>query len=83
MPHKPIVVATWAGSDPSLPAILLNSHYDVVPAVLDHWHTDPFTPTRKDGRIYARGTQDMKVIVVGPARVRTGIAQHALPAHTH
>lgn len=27
----------------------------------DHWHTDPFEPTRKDGKIYARGTQDMKV----------------------
>lgn len=38
-----------------------------VPAVTDHWATDPFEPTRKDGKIYARGTQDMKVleIVVG------------------
>lgn len=31
--------------------------------MLDHWDTDPFVPTRKDGKIYARGTQDMKVRV--------------------
>lgn len=30
VPNKPIVLATWPGSDPSLPSILLNSHYDVV-----------------------------------------------------
>lgn len=31
VPKKPIVILTWVGSDPSLPAILLNSHMDVVP----------------------------------------------------
>lgn len=30
MPGKPIVLATWKGQDPSLPSVLLNSHYDVV-----------------------------------------------------
>ena len=34
-------------------------HIDVVPPG-DGWKTDPFTPTEKDGFIYARGTQDMK-----------------------
>ncbi len=62
MPNKPVVLATWSGSEPALPSLLLNSHYDVVPAVLDHWATAPFTPTRKEGRIYARGTQDMKCV---------------------
>jgi acetylornithine deacetylase/succinyl-diaminopimelate desuccinylase-like protein len=28
---KPIVVAKWIGSDASLPVVVLNSHYDVVP----------------------------------------------------
>nr|CAD7589797.1 unnamed protein product [Timema genevievae] len=28
---KPIVVITWRGSEPALPAILLNSHMDVFP----------------------------------------------------
>ena len=30
---KPVLIATWAGEEPSLPSLLLNSHYDVVPAV--------------------------------------------------
>lgn len=31
VPEKPVVVLTWIGSHPELPAILLNSHMDVVP----------------------------------------------------
>jgi succinyl-diaminopimelate desuccinylase len=34
-------------------------HIDVVPAG-DGWDTDPFEPVEKDGKIFARGTQDMK-----------------------
>ncbi len=34
-------------------------HVDVVPAG-DKWDTNPFVPVIKEGRIYARGTQDMK-----------------------
>ncbi len=34
-------------------------HIDVVPPG-DGWSSDPFTPTVKDGFIYARGAQDMK-----------------------
>ena len=36
-----------------------NSHYDVVP-VTDDWKTDPFNPVVKRGRLYGRGTSDMK-----------------------
>jgi succinyl-diaminopimelate desuccinylase len=39
--------------------LLLNGHYDVVPA--GHgWSTDPFQPIVRDGRIYGRGSADMK-----------------------
>lgn len=34
-------------------------HVDVVPAG-DKWDTNPFVPVIKEGKIYARGTQDMK-----------------------
>ncbi len=34
-------------------------HVDVVPPG-DGWDSDPFVPVHKDGKIYARGTQDMK-----------------------
>jgi aminoacylase len=30
-PKKPILVMTWAGLEPELPAVCLNSHMDVVP----------------------------------------------------
>ena len=34
-------------------------HVDVVPAG-EGWESEPFTPLIKDGKVYARGTQDMK-----------------------
>lgn len=64
VPHKPIVVATLLGTNPSLPGVLLNSHYDVVPALIDHWTEGPFMGRRVNGRIYGRGTQDMKSVCV-------------------
>ena len=60
--NKPCLVATRAGTDPSLPGILLNSHYDVVPALLEHWDVEPFEAILKDGKIWGRGTQDMKCV---------------------
>jgi succinyl-diaminopimelate desuccinylase len=37
----------------------INGHYDVVPA-MSSWQTDPFNCVIKNGRIYGRGTEDMK-----------------------
>ncbi|CAM9957466.1 unnamed protein product [Sphacelaria rigidula] len=56
----------WPGSKPELPRVLLNSHYDVVPAMAEHWDTDPFAAVKDEasGRIYGRGTQDMKCVCV-------------------
>lgn len=48
MAGKPIAIATWKGRDESLESILLNSHMDVVPAVLvrfSHTHTYLRLPT--------------------------------------
>jgi aminoacylase len=60
---KPIVVMTWLGTDPALPAVLLNSHTDVVPVFPEFWKHDPFGAIIDDnGDIYARGTQDMKSV---------------------
>ena len=60
--HSPVVVAHWPGKDSSLPILLLNSHYDVVPADLEAWTKAPFGAERRDGKIYGRGTQDMKCV---------------------
>jgi aminoacylase len=60
---KPVLVATLLGTEPSLPTVVLNSHYDVVPAMLEHWHIDPWAAVELEGRIYGRGAQDMKCVV--------------------
>ena len=60
--NSPVVVARWAGTNPDLPIILLNSHYDVVPADMDDWTVEPFAGLRKDGKVYGRGAQDMKCV---------------------
>lgn len=41
------------------PHLCFAGHIDVVPPG-SGWDTDPFEPTLKDGKVYARGTQDMK-----------------------
>lgn len=40
--------------------IVLSGHTDVVPVKDQPWTQDPFTLTERDGRIYGRGTSDMK-----------------------
>jgi succinyl-diaminopimelate desuccinylase len=43
------------------PLLCFAGHTDVVPTgPLEQWHSDPFTPTHRDGRLYGRGAADMK-----------------------
>ncbi|XP_055906622.1 aminoacylase-1-like [Eupeodes corollae] len=60
---QPIVVVTWLGTNPELPSIMLNSHMDVVAAFPENWSHPPFAADiDSEGRIFARGAQDMKSI---------------------
>ena len=46
---------------PDVPGgIILSGHTDVVPVDDQPWDTDPFTVTEKDGKLFGRGTADMK-----------------------
>ncbi|WP_300547608.1 acetylornithine deacetylase [Roseovarius sp.] len=40
--------------------VVLSGHTDVVPVDGQDWSTDPFTVVEKNGRLYGRGTCDMK-----------------------
>ena len=51
----------WARRGSAVPLLCFAGHTDVVPAgPLDKWHSDPFTPTVRDGMLYGRGASDMK-----------------------
>ena len=47
--------------DPAKPTVLVYGHYDVMPVdPVDLWHTAPFEPVIKEGRIWGRGANDDK-----------------------
>ncbi|MGH6782199.1 MAG: M20/M25/M40 family metallo-hydrolase, partial [Sphingomonadaceae bacterium] len=40
--------------------VVLSGHTDVVPVAGQDWTSDPWTLTERDGKLYGRGTCDMK-----------------------
>src|ERR1700760_465528 len=40
--------------------VVLSGHTDVVPVDGQEWSSDPFALTERDGRLYGRGTSEMK-----------------------
>ena len=76
-PGKRNLIATSgpAGTD----GLILTGHMDVVPTEGQPWSSDPFDLTERDGRLYGRGTADMKGFIaatlaalerVNPRRLR-------------
>ncbi|MBK1783051.1 M20/M25/M40 family metallo-hydrolase [Prauserella cavernicola] len=59
-PRRANVVARVPGEDPSLPALLVQGHLDVVPADASDWTVDPFSAELRDGCLWGRGAVDMK-----------------------
>jgi succinyl-diaminopimelate desuccinylase len=55
------VTNLWARRGTSRPVVCFAGHTDVVPTgPLEQWHTDPFVPAVRDGKLYGRGAADMK-----------------------
>ncbi|MBI10027.1 MAG: acetylornithine deacetylase [Rhodospirillaceae bacterium] len=51
----------WATVGPDVPGgVVISGHTDVVPVDGQPWDSDPFGLVEKDGRLYGRGTADMK-----------------------
>ncbi|XP_063932225.1 aminoacylase-1-like [Zophobas morio] len=60
MSKKPVVVLTWVGTEPTLPAILLNNHMDKVPLFETNWSDNPFGGEIDDQKTYARTSPHKK-----------------------
>jgi len=59
-PGHPVVFGRWHAAEGAT-TVLIYGHYDVQPPdPLDLWESDPFEPTLRDDRVYARGSADMK-----------------------
>lgn len=66
-----------------VPGIVLSGHTDVVPVEGQRWSVAPFDLTEKDGKLYGRGTADMKgyiacVLACVPALVKASLR---MPVH--
>ena len=58
------VTNLWAALGNSGPLFVFAGHTDVVPpGPRQEWHSDPFAPEVRDGKLYGRGAADMKSAV--------------------
>lgn len=61
-----------------VPGVLLSGHTDVVPVEGQPWTSPPFEATHKDGRIYGRGSADMKGFVACAVMAMVAAARRPL-----
>jgi acetylornithine deacetylase len=66
-----------------VPGVMLSGHTDVVPVEGQDWTVEPFRLTRRDGRLYGRGTADMKgfVACAVAAALKASTRDLATPLH--
>jgi succinyl-diaminopimelate desuccinylase len=71
----------WARRGTTGKLVCFAGHTDVVPTgPLDQWHSDPFTPTIRDGMLYGRGAADMKASLAAfVTSIEKFVAEH--PQH--
>jgi len=62
------------------PGFLLAGHTDVVPVDGQAWTSDPFRLDRRDGRLYGRGSADMKGFIASVSAAVPGFVR--MPLHT-
>jgi acetylornithine deacetylase/succinyl-diaminopimelate desuccinylase-like protein len=65
-----LVYAEWLGATTGAPTVLIYGHYDVQPEdPVGRWHSPPFQPTVRNGRLYGRGVSDDKGPMLIPIKV--------------
>lgn len=62
-PGRTNVLLRVAGTDTSLPGLLVHGHLDVVPVEPEQWSVNPFGGVVKDGYLWGRGAMDMKDMI--------------------
>jgi acetylornithine deacetylase len=74
----------WARIGPDQPGgVVLSGHTDVVPVDGQAWTSDPFTLTRRDGKLYGRGSCDMKGFLALALAATPRLAAHSLSQPVH
>jgi len=79
--HKASLFATIGPADRG--GIALSGHTDVVPVAGQRWDSDPFTLVERDGRLYGRGTCDMKGYIACCLAIVPGLAARKLKVPFH
>ncbi|WP_425403692.1 acetylornithine deacetylase [Hwanghaeella sp.] len=79
--HCANLYATVGGSDSG--GVMLSGHTDVVPVTGQAWTVDPFKMTQRDGKLYGRGTTDMKGFVACAIRAAIDAANRPLATPLH
>ena len=63
LPHEPAAPSAM-NSIADVKLLVFAGHTDVVPTgPLEQWHSEPFTPSHRDGVLYGRGAADMKTSI--------------------
>ena len=60
----PYAYGEWLEAGPGKPTVFLYAHHDVQPVnYVEQWKSDPWKLTRRDGRLFARGSADDKAAI--------------------
>lgn len=74
----------FASTGPAgMPGVMLSGHTDVVPVEGQAWTKPPFALTQSDGRLYGRGTTDMKGFVACAIAAMIAASQRGLRVPLH
>jgi acetylornithine deacetylase len=73
--------------DSPKPGLILSGHTDVVPVDGQQWDTDPFRAVERDGKLFARGSADMKgfigIILAQAPKFAQALNENRLDAPLH